>query len=197
MNDFELIQGCIKEDKAAWDAFVDKFSRLIYSTIHHTIMLYGRPRGQCQIKDIFQDIFVSIMENDYKVLKDFKGRNGCKFSSYLSTITVRKVIDSFRKLNKDCLYLDVQDENVLLEQSNRTPSVYETLEQAESAKLTEDLLSQLREEEASLFRMVFYQQKSPSEIAKEFGISVDYFYVLKKRILNKLKTIAEQKQIQI
>lgn len=197
MTDFELIERCVKEDKAAWDAFVDKFSRLIYSTIHHTLVLYGRPTGGSQIKDLFQDIFVYILENDYKVLKDFKGRNGCKLSSYLSVITIRKVIDSFRRLKKDCLSLDVKDENVLSEQPDQSSLVYETMEQIEFAKLTEELLSQLKKDEADLFRMVFYDQKSPAEIAKEFGISVDYFYVLKKRILNKLKTIAEYKQIRI
>jgi hypothetical protein len=41
MDDFKLIQGCLTENKRAWDEFVDRFSTLIYDAILRTFREYG------------------------------------------------------------------------------------------------------------------------------------------------------------
>ena len=196
MNDFELIQGCIEKDKAAWDAFVEKFARLICCTIHRTFAFYGRPIGERVKEDLLQDVFVYLCEDNGRSFRAFQGKNGCKFSSYLSVITQRKAIDYLRKLKTDCLSSGIPDEGVLTERPDTGQTIDETLEQQDFVETAEDLLAHLQNQEAHLCRLFFFQQKSPESIAKELGISVDYFYVMKKRVLSKLKAMSGPMQMQ-
>lgn len=37
MDDKNLLQGCINRDKKSWDLFVERYGKLIYSTLHHVL----------------------------------------------------------------------------------------------------------------------------------------------------------------
>ncbi len=197
MNDFELIRQCVDKDKKTWDLFVEKFSRLIYDSIIQTFKCYGRYVETGSVADLHNDIFLFLLENDCRALRAFRGANGCKLSHYLRTIAVRKTIDYLRRLKPNCQLTIDDEEDALTEPAEKSDAVYAMMEQEEMVEIMKELLGQLRDDEAHLCRMFFYEDKSPQSIARELGISVDYFYVSKKRILNKLKTMADQKGIQI
>ena len=197
MNDVTLIQGCVNKDRATWDIFVARFSRLIYDAIIRSLQCYGRRVDKDTIADLHNDVFIFLLDNECRALRAFEGRNGCKLSYYLRTIAVRKTIDYLRKLNSDELLPRDNNEKALAEQKDDSVEICEVMVQEEAVEITQDLLSRLREDEARLCRMLFYEGKTPAAIARELGISVDYFYVSKKRILNKLKTMAERKGIEI
>src|SRR3989338_7605358 len=98
MDDFELIKGCITGDKASWDYFVEQFSRLIYDSIHRTFRKYGANLNEDVINDLHGDIFLSLLDNDYRKLRSFEGRNGCSLASFIRIIAVNKTIDYWRRL---------------------------------------------------------------------------------------------------
>ncbi|MBI4688190.1 MAG: hypothetical protein HY756_10515 [Nitrospirae bacterium] len=79
----ELLIACTKGDKGAWDIFVGKYTDLIYHTIHKTLKMYYPCFLYQDIEDIHNSIFLSLIDNDYKKLRQYKGINGCTVSSYL------------------------------------------------------------------------------------------------------------------
>ena len=52
-----LIKRCLSQDKKAWDAFVDRYSRLISHAIVKTLAKYSCPPEQHVVEDLFQTVF--------------------------------------------------------------------------------------------------------------------------------------------
>ena len=199
MNDFELIQGCISGDKDSWDQFAERFSRLIYDSILRTFRKYGKDIDNDTVDDLHNDVFVSLLDNQYKALKIFEGRNGCQLASYIRTISVRKTIDFLRKLRPTTsIEADGEREDggdPRLREKLSVSEADESVKQYEMTEISEILLNELKEEERRFCQMMFTEKQSPEDIADKLNISVDNVYVRKQRILNKLKEIARNKNI--
>lgn len=106
MNDLEFVQRCCRGENQAWDEFVEKYSRLIYSYIN--CVLKQKVPGlfsQENISDIFQDIFLSLTKDNFKKLRSFKSKNGCSLASWLRQVTINYSIDYARKF-KPAISLD-------------------------------------------------------------------------------------------
>ena len=110
MDDLEFVQKCIKGDKASWDAFVEKYSRLIYSCIYHVLHSKGTRLPQETVHDLLQEIFVLLIDNHFQRLKSFKAKNGCTLASWLRQVSVHYTVDYLRKL-KPTLSLDEERED--------------------------------------------------------------------------------------
>ena len=186
MKDFELIQGCISRDKQSWDSFVERFTRLIYDSILKTLKRYAWPADQQILDELHNDVFVYLLDNDCKILRAFRGDNGCELPHYIRTITVRKTVDYLRKQKR----VYSIDERIL------TPEMVErALERQEDIETVDMLLAELKDDDRRLCRMFFKEGRRPEDIASQLGISVDNFYVRKQRVLRKLKQIAVSKKI--
>ena len=59
MDDLEFAQRCVKADKIAWEEFLDKYSRLIYSYINSTIRIKGYFFESSVVDEIFNEIISS------------------------------------------------------------------------------------------------------------------------------------------
>jgi len=110
MDDLEFVQSCVKGDRQSWDKFVKRYSRLIYNYIHSILKLKGANQfKQDNINDLFQEIFLSLVKDNFKKLKSFKAKNGCSLASWLRQVTVNFTIDYIRKF-KAIVSLDEENE---------------------------------------------------------------------------------------
>ncbi len=92
MNELELIKRCLKKEKKAWDVFVRKYSRVIYWAIKRRLGLSGFRFNQDDINGIFQEVFLSILENDrLRQVKDAR-----TISGWLAMLAANKTIDFMR-----------------------------------------------------------------------------------------------------
>jgi RNA polymerase sigma factor (sigma-70 family) len=199
MDDFELIKRCISGDKESWDCFVEQFTRLIYDSVIRTLRQCGQEGAWELVNDLYQDIFLSLLEDRYKALREFKGRNGCRLAHYLRTIAVRKTIDHLRSSKRMVSFDQQGDGNEMRDLGLlRELAVFNThrdLDEGEAGVIAGMLLSKLQDDERSLCQMFYHEGRKPQEIADHFGITVAHFYVRKQRILNRLKKIAVDKKV--
>jgi RNA polymerase sigma factor (sigma-70 family) len=92
-----LLSGCLNGEKTAWDAFVLQYSSLVYHTIKKTFTLYHlEPRADL-VEDLFQEVFLSLLRDDFRKLSQFKGERGCSLASWLRVVVARITIDFLRK----------------------------------------------------------------------------------------------------
>jgi RNA polymerase sigma factor (sigma-70 family) len=99
MDDLGFVQRCTRGDKLAWDEFVDKYSNLIYRYILSVLKLKGiNSSHQDIVKDLFQEIFISLANDDFKKLRSYKAKNGCSLASWLRQVVIHYTIDYVRKL---------------------------------------------------------------------------------------------------
>jgi len=96
-TDLEFSQRCANGDRQAWDEFLVKYSRLIYSYIFSAARTAGKQLSPSEHEDIFQDIVLSLIDNDSRKLRSYRALNGCTLASWLRQVTVNFTINHLVK----------------------------------------------------------------------------------------------------
>lgn len=196
MTDVEFARSCAQGNQQALNEFISKYSRLIYNYIN-SVLRQNNPQlaEQDNLADIFQGIFLSLSENDFKRLKTFRGKNGCSLASWLRQVTINYALDYLRRLRPQ-VYLDAEDEqgfslkDILCSNSGSA---------ADKVSLEERLL-QLKEcidklETDDKYFIEFYINRALSleAMRKLFGVSRGAIDMRKLRLVNRLKECFEEK----
>lgn len=188
-DDFRLLTKCINGDSEAWDIFVKRYAKLVYYAITKTMQSYSARLEQENIEDIFNSLFLSLLENDYKKLRQFEARNDCTLSSWVRLIAIRQTIDFLRK-QRNYLSLD-DDRKPMIEEClpDTQISVERRLEEKEQKRLVEEAVEDLPASD-KLFLALYYEKGLPLErIADVMHVAVNTIYSKKKRIQEKIKKI--------
>ncbi len=196
----ELLTACIQGDKKAWYIFVEKYTDLVYHTIHKTLNIYHPEFLYQELEDIHNSIFLSLIDNDYKKLRQYKGINGCTVSSWIRIIATNSVLNFIKKGSKiHVSFEDTSDENekkTLTDTiSDPQPSVIEKITESEQAALLVELMEGLKSNDRLFLKYYYEEELPPEEIAEIMNITVSAIYSKKSRIIDKLKKIAKKKKI--
>jgi RNA polymerase sigma factor (sigma-70 family) len=179
-----LLAGCVRGEKAAWDALVLQYSKLAYSTIRSTLTLHHALPQDDIVEDLHQNFFLSLCENDFRKLRQFRGDRGCSLASWLRVIAARLTIDFLRK--QDSSSVEASDEYEDIHYPNETSAVElkeQSLLRAIKALSTRDQL---------FVTLCFRRALPPQDIAAILKLSVNAVYTQKSRILGKLRELLEE-----
>jgi len=196
MDDLEFVQRCVKGDKQAWDEFVDKYSRLIYNYIHSILKLKGVNQfSQDNIRDLFQDIFLLLAQDNFKKLRSFKARNGCSLASWLRRIVINHTIDYIRK-TKSIISLDEEtDEEFSLKDilTDDSPSIKDTLSEKEKFVSLKDCIQELDTDDKYFVELHINRGLGLQELKGHFRVSRGAIDMRKKRIIERLRECFKHK----
>ncbi len=192
MNDFsdhELIRGCVVDgDKAVWETFIRKFSKLIWSSIHKTFRNYSFQYTQEDLDDMYGAIFLSLIENDCRKLKQFRSENSCSVSTWLSIISVRMTIDYMRK--DKSRYIEEQKEverdiwDIVPDLSSLADDL---LEKKQINQILKKSVESLAEKDRMIYDLLYNQAFTPENTAQALGMTMPALYSRKHRIIQKIK----------
>jgi DNA-directed RNA polymerase specialized sigma24 family protein len=101
--DHRILLECVAGDRKAQDAFVRRFSNLIYQTVQGTLRARNLPFHKPDLEDLHNTVFVRLFEKGCRKLSQYQGKNGCTVSSWIRLIAVRTVLDTLRSARKDIL----------------------------------------------------------------------------------------------
>lgn len=175
-----LVSGCLKREKAAWDAFVLQYSSLVYHTIKKTFTLYhSEPRADL-VEDLFQEFFLSLLRDDFKKVRQFRGDRGCSLASWLRVVAARLTIDHLRKQEPSKVEF-----TATLPHDQPDPS--NSLIDQEQERSLSQILQALPSRDRLFIDLYFRQSLAPEEIASMLRVSISAVYTQKSRILDKLR----------
>jgi len=195
MNDLEFVHRCVKGDKQAWDEFIDKYSRLIYNYIHSVLKIKGSRYTQENINDLFQEIILSLVKDNFKKLSTFKARNGCSLASWLRQVTVNFTIDYLRKLKAHVSIDEEDDEGFSLRDllSSDSPSAVDMLNQEEKLTHLKDCIDKLDNEDQHFLELHINREVSLEELKDYFKLSRGAIDMRKSRIIERLRECFQSK----
>ncbi len=187
-DDSNLINECISGKREAWDTFVSRFSKLIYHSIHKTLHSYSCALNQEDTEDVFNSIFLSFIENNYKKLRQFRGTRGCTLSSWVRLLTVRQTIDFLRQQKNNVACNSDTDFCLpfIRTLTDSTPSPADFMELAETEDILRTTIDSLPSSDR-LFMKLYYEKELPAEkIAKIMNVSINTIYSKKNRTREKI-----------
>jgi RNA polymerase sigma factor (sigma-70 family) len=183
--DDKLINKCIEGDREAFRELTSQYTKLVMSTIYNVFNRYSIQYMVEDAEDLHNSLFLSLMDNDFRKLKQFKGE--ARFSTYIRVVTVRFVIDFLRKEKKHFSVDSIDSEKAIPALVAESPAHDEVLEMTEREEEVKKVIDSLSPNDQLLIKLVYYKELSPKEVSQIMGISIVTFYSKKSRILVKLR----------
>jgi len=182
----DFLKRCASKDKKAWDTFIEKYSHYIYLYINRTLRRYNTGPQNGETEEIFNSVFLALLDNDCKRLKNFRGKNEYSFLAYLRVISFHMTVDFLRK-RKNLVALE-KVQNYL---PNRDHLM--SLDRKDLRDMLTIVSDELPSRHRYLFRLIYEEELDSSEIAEIMNINLNALSQLKFRMMKNLIKTAKKK----
>ncbi|MGA1790669.1 MAG: RNA polymerase sigma factor [bacterium] len=183
-----LIERCIKKEKDAWNTFVGTYGKLIYNYIIRSLGRYSYPFQDDDLDEIFNNVFLALIEDNYKRLRNFRGQNEHSFAAYLRKISFHICVDFLRQQRR--FQTLEQIEYKICSKDN-----YENLDYKYLKEIIGDIKEHLPERHNYLFELIYEEDLDSPEIAEILNIKLNAVHQLKFRMTQNLIKIIKKKNL--
>ena len=90
------LKACLRGDKRAWDAFVDRWSPVIFAAVGRILKNRGAGVERSEVEDAAQDVFVRLIKDNYRLLASYDPSRS-SLSTWLTLVARSVTIDRCRK----------------------------------------------------------------------------------------------------
>lgn len=164
--DRNLLKRCLAEEPGAWKDFVDRFMGLFVHVINHTAHARSVRLTQEDIDDLCAEIFLVLLDDNYAILKRFRGESS--LATYLTVIARRVVVHGvIRRRMAEALGHVIAHHPDMKQQAD---SHHFELKRVEDHEEVERMLADLPAGDAEVVKQYHLQGRSYREISSHLGI---------------------------
>jgi len=184
-TDKDLIEKILNRNDEAWEFFIVQYTPFIQKAINQVLSYNQIGYIVEEIGELVNDIFLSLLENDYKRLRQFRGES--KLSTWLFTVSENKTKDFLRKQKALIEIISFEENDDQKPQiPDKRPTAVEQLESIEVVKsVFKELQDRLTDQEKNFMQLHYFQDKALPAVADEMNISINNVYVIKHRVKKK------------
>lgn len=176
-SDRELVSAVTSNNQ---NAIVYLFYTKYSSTFQYHI--YKLFNGKVEVSDLVDEFFMFLLEDDWRRLRSFDP-DKASLSTWISTVSFR----FFRDYKRSKI-----DMNGLITISDQWETFRGDWMESVEAGLRMDINQAIdgikSDRDREIARRLFIDDKEYEAVAEEFGLTVDYVYTIKNRIIKQLRT---------
>jgi RNA polymerase sigma-70 factor (ECF subfamily) len=184
--DRQLLDRCLRKEPGAWNDFVDRYMGLIYHVIHHVSHARSVVLSQPDIEDLAAEVFLAIVDDDYAVLRRFKGTSS--LPTYLTVVARRVSVREVIKRAREAELGHTHAHRAIV--SDESSSEVEAIASAEEV---ERMLTTLSGRDAEVVKLYHLQYLNYRQIGKQLGIPENSIGPILARARQQLRRTAEQR----
>lgn len=189
LSDKELLKACLSSDERAWQLFKKRFERLIASTIAKTASSYGIRLSGEEIEDCEQSLWTSLVGDNYRKLRTYKGINGCSLATWLKTCAVRAAINYIKSSAPRPPIVSINEDSRVCTKDVEAGLIEKLHYQRKLQDLKELCRKWFSKRERMFMELYFVDGIAIDEIAIVMKLSRSTLYVMKHRITRKIKRL--------
>jgi RNA polymerase sigma-70 factor (ECF subfamily) len=186
--DRTLIDRCLRHESGAWNDFVDRYIGLIYHVIDHVTHARSLVLAPEDVEDIAAEIFLAIVDDNYAVLRRFKGASS--LPTYLTVVSRRICVKEVVKRHREEALGHVTAPRALAADEHSGE-----VEPIASAEELDRILKDLSEREAEVVKLYHLQFLNYRQIGKQLGIPENSIGPILAKARKKLRRTAEQRNV--
>ncbi len=187
MDDMDFIRRCVMGDKAAWSEFVDKYSQLIFSSVHNALKARGASASEINPQDILQEIFLSFIKDDFRKLRTFQARNGCSLASWLRQVALNATIDRARSSRYFYQEEETPDDEYCSTQGNEVADAAGSAQESEMIEHLKSCIERLGFEDKYFMELYFARGLRLGHLQKLLRSSRGAVDMRRKRVVGRLR----------
>jgi RNA polymerase sigma-70 factor (ECF subfamily) len=187
-EELAVLDAALSGDVKAWDRFCRRYQALIIGCVRRVLRRYGASFDATELADMVAEVWVVILRDDRRKLRQYDPNRGYRLSSWIGLIATNCAIDQLRARSAEHSYLEEMPtvDRVLVDLS----SPQSRLEQIEASRLAQAALERLDAADRDFVVACFHEERSPATLAAELGVSVNTIYSRKFKVRAKLARIA-------
>lgn len=195
VGDKELIDALRQGRNDAWQEMVDLYLKLVHHVVRKTLAMYGRANDS-DVEDITNDLFESLVREDYRVL----GTIGAPYDlkAWLAISARRRAIDFVRKKRLASMSIDEPKDNddMALGQVLAAPDgqAGDTAE-AEYKNAVKESLEALGSKERLVVQLFYLKGMKYREISRITGINQNSISPTLMRAVEKMQKYLKDKNL--
>jgi RNA polymerase sigma-70 factor, ECF subfamily len=194
MGDRELIEALRKGRNEAWTELVDKYLKLVYHVVRKTLATYLRQVVDPDVEDITNDLFQSLVADNYRVL----GTIGPPYElkAWLAISAKRRAIDFARKRKLASVSLDEgRDEDLAMGALLAARPETDARPQEEAKAAILEAMQDLNPRERMIVQLFYLKGKKYREIARIAGINQNSISPTLARAVEKMQKTLKDKNL--
>jgi RNA polymerase sigma-70 factor (ECF subfamily) len=180
-----LLEALVANEGWAWREFQRRYDALILRCIGNTTRRFAAV-SPADVRDIYAQLFVSLLANDRAKLRAYDPSRGSRFSSYLGMLAIHCAYDHLRSVRREPHREELSEANGPVADD---ADPYEQAVQKERAALAARVLEGFSERDRIFAALYFGEGMQPTEIARSMKISLKTVYSKKHKIKAKLEGI--------
>ena len=184
--DRQLLDRCQRKEPGAWNDFVDRYMGLIYHVIHHVSHARSAALSDPDTEDIAAEIFLEIVDDDYAVLRRFRGESS--LPTYLTVVARRICVKEIIQRQREAELGHTH--------AHRATMGEDQADEAEAIASAEEvarMLEQLPDREAEVVRLYHLKYLNYRQIGKQLGIPENSVGPILAKARQQLRRTAEQR----
>jgi RNA polymerase sigma factor (sigma-70 family) len=182
------LEALFSGDNRAWECFVRSHSPRLWKTIFLVFRKYNFRYEMFDAEDVYGSIFLSLVEDDFRRIRNFRNDGLSGASTWLSVVATRMTIDYIRRestRNRRRCNSEPSDFSDRL--ADDRPGPEQLFDLSVRTEALARVVENLDHNDARLYESLVSNQLSAEEIADVCGCSVQAMYTRKKRLAEKLK----------
>ncbi len=185
-DDARMIDRLRAGESEAWEAFVERYRKLIYSAIVRSNARFRAEWDETAMEEIFQEAVFKLLRRNGRALASWKG--DCRLETWIYRIVRNVCIDVLRKRSRrrESDELPEDGEGRAVAGTPRGPGTPENRDLRISLEQAID--RSLSSKEALVVRLIYFEGFTYREVAERMGVSVGAMSGLVFRALAKLRT---------
>ena len=184
-SDELLIAGLVTNDPAAWRMFQTKYDALIMRCITKVTRRFASMVSQDDVREVYANLYVSLLGNDMHKLRTFDAERGNRFSSWIGLLAINAAYDFLRTLKREPQKECITDMEIVAD----LPDAFELTSENERASIAQAALAEFSEKDRTFASLYFGEGMEPQDIATEMNISIKTVYSKKHKIQSRLETV--------
>lgn len=175
--DRNLLERCLANQPRSWEDFVDRFMGLVIHVVNHAAHCRSVLLSSSDRDDLVADVFLTMIQDDYAVLRRFAGRSS--LATYLAVIARRVVVRSLMNHRQATPLGNLAGETL--------PADDNAEQRIDDRDEVDRLLHGLTGPEAEVVRMYHLEGKTYQEISRATGMPTNSVGPMLTRVRAKMR----------
>lgn len=174
-------------------ALVDRWTPILQARVARVLLSRGAARVRVQVEDLVQDVFLTLFEDDGRVLRTWEPGKGLSLDNFVGLVATRRAVSYLRSGKRTAW----REDPTLDDEAGPAPVTHEPgpEERAASRDTLKRLLGRLRDDLSpqgwQLFDLLYVQELEVREVRDETGLTADAVYAWRSRLKRHARRVLE------
>lgn len=185
------VEKVLRGDRAAAERLVAKLLPVLQRRIAWVLRRQPSARRE-DVLDHAQDVLLRLFQDDHRVLRSWDPARGASLDTFVALVAERHVVAVLRSGRKSAWREDLTLDLEAVGGAGESDAERHVLSKDLLERILDRLEGELTPRSRQLFHALFVEERSPEDVAADYGMSSNALYTWTSRLRSRVQALAEE-----